>query len=127
MSNGTVLFVVEKGIEASVCFFIRNDLVGDLDAIPLQSHIALARGLQLCLAIDGNGNGGAALVANQIVDDLVRNDETQNVVFHSIRARISARRSKCARSSITSVHSGTPSPCICGSAPACNNLTRARS
>ena len=45
MSNDTALFVVKKGIEASVCFFIRNDLVGDLDALPLQPHIALARGL----------------------------------------------------------------------------------
>jgi len=83
------------------------DLVGDLDALPLDPNAANSRSIQFLLAIEGNGNDSAALVANQIVADLVRHDETQNVVFHSTKASKHALRIKCALSSIASVHAGT--------------------
>lgn len=84
------------------------DLVSDLDALPLDPNAANSRSIKFLLAIEGNGNDSAALVANQIVADLVRHtSETQNVVFHSIKASKHALRNKCALSSIASVHEGT--------------------
>ena len=108
MSKGTAIFVIEKGIKAIVCFSMWIDLVSDLDALPLDSNAANSRSIQFLLAIEGNGNDSAALVANQIVADLVRHTrENRNIVFHPTKASKQTLRIKCALSSIALVHAGT--------------------